>query len=34
MVIAQDRTENGTEYRDETEGDNPIAELRPVGTTS
>jgi hypothetical protein len=34
MVVVQDRTENGTEYRDETEGDNPIAELRPVAQKS
>jgi hypothetical protein len=32
MIIDQDRREHGTEYRDETDGDNPIPELRPVGT--
>jgi hypothetical protein len=32
LIVEQDRTENGTEYRDETEGDNPISDLRPVGT--
>jgi hypothetical protein len=34
LVIEEDRAENGTEYRDETEGDNPIEELRPVGARS
>jgi hypothetical protein len=31
IVVEADRGENGTEYRDETDGDNPIDELRPVG---
>ena len=34
LVIDEDRSENGTEYRDETEGDNPIEELRPIAARS
>jgi hypothetical protein len=34
LVVEQDREENGVEYRDETEGDNPIEELRPVGASN
>jgi len=34
QVIEADRAgRDGPEYRDETEGDNPISELRPVGAT-
>jgi hypothetical protein len=33
QIIDQDRAERGTEYRDETEGENPIDELRPAGAT-
>jgi hypothetical protein len=32
QIIQQDRDKRGTEYRDETDGENPIDELRPVGS--
>jgi hypothetical protein len=31
QVVEADRESRGTEYRDETDGPNPIDELRPVG---
>lgn len=31
QVVEMDRDERGAEYRDETDGDNPIGDLRPVG---
>jgi hypothetical protein len=34
QVVKEDRAEAGQEYRDETEGDNPIEELRPVAASS
>lgn len=34
QVVNEDRAESGQEYRDETEGDNPIAELRPVAASN
>jgi hypothetical protein len=33
QVVNDDRAEAGQEYRDETEGDNPIEELRPVAAS-
>ncbi|MGD9996504.1 MAG: hypothetical protein AB7L17_08865 [Ilumatobacteraceae bacterium] len=32
QVVQEDRDRRGTEYRDETDGDSPIEELRPAGT--
>jgi hypothetical protein len=34
QVVKEDRAEAGQEYRDETEGDNPIEELRPVAASN
>jgi hypothetical protein len=34
QVVNDDRAESGQEYRDETDGDNPIEELRPVAASS
>jgi len=31
QVIEQDRAERGHEYRDETEGEHPVPDLRPAG---
>jgi hypothetical protein len=31
QIVDMDRDRRGTEYRDETDGPNPIEELRPVG---
>jgi hypothetical protein len=33
-IVNQDRSESGRDYRDETDGDNPIEELRPVAASS
>jgi hypothetical protein len=33
-VVNQDRSESGRDYRDETDGDNPIEELRPVAASN
>jgi hypothetical protein len=33
-VVNEDRAEGGQEYRDETDGDNPIEELRPVAAAN
>jgi len=34
QIVNEDRGERGADYRDETEGQNPIDELRPVGVSS
>jgi hypothetical protein len=34
QIVDEDRAATGTEYRDETDGDNPIDELRPVAASS
>jgi hypothetical protein len=33
QVVDEDRAARGEEYRDETDGDNPIIDLRPVGAS-
>jgi hypothetical protein len=33
QVVTEDRAGRGTEYRDETEGEHPIPDLRPAGMT-
>jgi hypothetical protein len=32
QVVEMDRERRGTEYRDETDGEHPVADLRPVGS--
>ena len=33
-VVNDNRSQSGQEYRDETDGDNPIRELRPVAASN